>query len=99
MQDLKRSSITVRLGEALLHALRVEAAKRPQTVNAEIVQRLEASLSRQREAASPKLVSVPTDMQLSPESLEWLGLWDDMDASQRRRALAVIKAVIDADAA
>ncbi|NHN85810.1 Arc family DNA-binding protein [Acetobacter musti] len=46
MQDLRRSSITVRLGEELLHALRIEAAKRPQSVNAEIVQRLEESLKK-----------------------------------------------------
>jgi len=35
----------------------------------------------------------------TPEEAEWLGLWRDMNDSQRRRALAVLKAVIDADAA
>lgn len=95
MQDLKRSSITVGLGEALLHALRVEAAKRPQTVNAEIVQRLEASLMEREAALKPTVV--PTDLQLSPGAVQWLGLWDNMDSTQRRRALAVVKAFIDAD--
>lgn len=42
-----RSTINVRLGERLLQTLRVSAAKNARSMNAEIVQRLEASLQPQ----------------------------------------------------
>lgn len=45
MTEEKRSTINVRLGETLLQAIRERAAGNANSMNAEIVQRLEASLS------------------------------------------------------
>lgn len=40
-----------------------------------------------------------TKLGQTPEEAEWVGLWRDMNDTQRRRALAVLRAVMDADAA
>lgn len=35
--------------------------------------------------------------ELSPEQIEWLSLWHDMNEKQRRMALAMIQAAVDSD--
>ncbi|WP_438381502.1 helix-turn-helix transcriptional regulator [Asaia sp. BMEF1] len=44
-------------------------------------------------------VNASAQVTQSAEETEWLMAWRDMNDSQRRRALAVLKAVINADAA
>lgn len=41
----------------------------------------------------------PTQIAQTAEEAEWLGAWRDMNEAQRRRAIALLKAMIDADAA
>lgn len=77
MQDLRRSSITIRLGEDLLHALRVEAAKRPQSVNAEIVQRLVESLVR------PPPTADLADSHLDTDERALVRMWRSMDVTEK----------------
>ncbi|AQS88191.1 hypothetical protein AA101099_1868 [Neoasaia chiangmaiensis NBRC 101099] len=89
MQDLKRASITIRLGEDLLHTLRVEAAKRPQSVNAEIVQRLVESLVR------PQVNSLPMDGSFTQEEMSLIGLWREMNYKERAAILSVAERIVD----
>lgn len=48
---------------------------------------------------APASTDMAAEVAQTPEEIKWLGVWRDMDQAQKRRAVAILRAMIDTDAA
>ncbi|MCE2574805.1 Arc family DNA-binding protein [Komagataeibacter sp. FNDCR2] len=88
MNDQRRSSITVRLGEDLLQSMREAAARNAHSTNAEIVQRLENSLASGRFDLQG-IYSQDYDGLLKPGERSLINIWRSL-TDPEKQALAIL---------